>query len=171
MAKHIFVMVLLLLAASCSQNQIDAPSHARKIPWESRQFQQQADKELIHGQSYLPVYSHIYYIQENKPFYLTATISIRSTSVNERFFLLGADYYDTNGKFIKSYLAHPIYVEPLETIEFVIGESDIKGGSGANFIFDWATMNNQNEPLFEAVMISTYGQQGVSFTSRAIRTQ
>jgi hypothetical protein len=30
-------------------------------------------------------------------------------------------------------------------------------------------MNDKNPPLFEAVMISTYGQQGLSFTTRGVQ--
>ena len=62
----------------------------------------------------------------------------------------------------------PIYVLPLETIEIVIEDRDIEGGSGANFVFEWAMKNKKNPPLFEAVMISTYGDQGLSFTTRGI---
>ena len=57
----------------------------------------------------------------------------------------------------------------METIEIVIEEQDIEGGSGANFVFNWATLNDKNPPLFEAVMISTYGQQGLSFTTRGVQ--
>ena len=57
----------------------------------------------------------------------------------------------------------------METIEIIIEEKDSEGGSGANFVFDWAMKNDTNPPLIEAVMISTYGQQGLSFTTRGVR--
>ena len=57
----------------------------------------------------------------------------------------------------------------METVEIIIEEQDIEGGSGANFVFDWAIKNAKNPPLFEAVMISTYGQQGLSFTTRGVQ--
>jgi 5,10-methenyltetrahydromethanopterin hydrogenase len=81
---------------------------------------------------------------------------------------LKADYINTIGENIRQYIKKPIYLKPLETIEIVINEQDIEGGSGANFIFDWTMKNEKNPPLFEAVMISTYGQQGLSFTTRGV---
>ena len=50
-----------------------------------------------------------------------------------------------------------------------IDELDIEGGTGANFLFDWKIKPTSNEPLFEGVMISTSGQQGLSFTTQGIR--
>lgn len=57
----------------------------------------------------------------------------------------------------------------METIEIVIDEKDNEGGSGANFIFNWRANAQLTEPLFESVMISTYGQQGISFLTQGIR--
>lgn len=60
---------------------------------------------------------------------------------------------------------------PLETVEIVVDETDVEGGTGANFIFEWSKKDSTPEPLFEAVMISTSGQQGLSFTSTGIRIE
>jgi hypothetical protein len=126
-------------------------------------------EDLIWGKTYLPVYSHIYHGYEHKTFNLTVTISIRNKSVNDSVFLAQANYYNTEGVEIRQYLSDPIYIKPLETIEFVIEEDDDEGGSGANFIFDWAMVNDKNTPLFEAVMISTSFQQGLSFSTRGVQ--
>ncbi len=45
-------------------------------------------------------------------------------------------------------------------------ESDLRGGSGANFIVKWKADVPANRPIIEAVMIGARGQQGISFTSR-----
>ena len=44
---------------------------------------------------------------------------------------------------------------------------DVTGGTGSNFLFEWAIPRNCPEPLFEGVMNSTMGQQGLSFTTLA----
>ncbi len=80
-----------------------------------------------------------------------------------------ADYYNTHGDLIRSYIKKPVYVKPMETIEVVIGQEDKEGGTGANFLFDWATTETAHAPVFEAVMISTSGQQGLSFTTQGIK--
>jgi len=46
---------------------------------------------------------------------------------------------------------------------------DVEGGTGSNFIFEWQAPKNCPEPLFEGVMNSTVGQQGLSFTTQSRR--
>jgi len=59
----------------------------------------------------------------------------------------------------------------METVEIVIDEKDQEGGTGANFLFDWSIKPNSHEPYFEGVMISTSGQQGLSFTTEGKRVE
>ena len=53
----------------------------------------------------------------------------------------------------------------METTEAIIEEIDVAGGTGSNFIFEWKKDKNTPEPLFEGIMNSTLGQQGLSFTT------
>jgi hypothetical protein len=117
------------------------------------------------------VYSRIYSFTEQKTHNLTVTASIRNTSLSDTVYISKAEYYNSHGKPIQSYLDSPIYIAPLETIEIVIDEVDQKGGTGANFIFEWEKKPDTSEPLFEGVMISTYGTQGLSFTTQGIRIE
>lgn len=55
----------------------------------------------------------------------------------------------------------------MESIEFVVAESDKAGGAGANFIIEWAATNYSDQLLIQSVMIGTYGQQGISFLTEA----
>jgi hypothetical protein len=57
----------------------------------------------------------------------------------------------------------------METVQIIIEEQDNEGGTGANFVFDWKIKANTIEPIFEAVMISTYGSQSISFTTTGKR--
>ena len=50
--------------------------------------------------------------------------------------------------------------------DFVIPESDLSGGTGANFIVKWETQNKISAPVIEAVMIGSIGTKAFSFTSR-----
>ena len=124
---------------------------------------------LFKGSTYLPVYSEIYDITDKTTHQLTATVSIRNTSRKDSMILVLADYYHTSGELIRSYVKQPVYVKPMETLEIIIARTDTSGGSGANFLFDWAVKNPGNEPLFEAVMIWTTGTQGISFTTRGVK--
>lgn len=59
----------------------------------------------------------------------------------------------------------------MKTLEIVIAEFKKKGGTGANFIFEWATKPRTSEPIFEAVIITTYRQQGLSFMTHDKRIE
>jgi len=62
-------------------------------------------------------------------------------------------------------------LQKMETLEIVIAELDKKGGTGGNLIFEWGKKKTTSPPLFEAVMIATYGQQGLSFTTQGKRIE
>lgn len=94
-------------------------------------------------------------------------VSLRNISETDTIYILRAEYYDTHGKSVRTYFNYPIYLAPLETTEIIIDEIDVSGGTGSNFIFEWKTPRNCPEPLFEGVMSSTMGQQGLSFTTQS----
>lgn len=139
------------------------------INWQKRKVDLPAVDSLHHGSSYLSVYSEIYERTEKLTYGLTVTVSLRNISTTDSVFILRGDYYNTHGDLIRKYINWPIYIKPMETVEIVIDEIDKGGGTGANFIFDWAVKNPKFEPFFEAVMISTTGQQGISFTTQGIK--
>jgi len=167
--KNIFkILVIAFIISACNEIETDKYP-VQQADWNSKQAHIENLDDLIQGQSYLPVYSHIYHIHEHRTFDLTITVSIRNVSLKDSVYILKADYFNTIGENIRQYIKNPIHLKPLETIEIIIAGKDIEGGSGANFVFDWATKNIKNPPLFEAVMISTYGQQGLSFTTRGVQ--
>lgn len=155
-----------MLCISCQKN--EQKEDINPVNWKKRIVELPANDSLKIGKSYLSVYSEIYSITEHRTIALTVTVSLRNVSVSEPLYLLDASYYNTKGDLIRSYFEKPIELKPLETIEIIIDEKDTHGGSGANFIFDWALTNSGHEPIFEAVMISTSGQQGISFTTQGV---
>jgi hypothetical protein len=130
-----------------------------------------ANDDVKHGLSngqtiYVPAYSHIYYGNREQPFFLTITLSIRNIDIDKEIKITLVDYYETQGKLLKKYIKNPVALRPLESLRYVIPESDKAGGSGANFIVKWQSDKSANPPLVETVMISTQSSQGISFTSR-----
>ncbi len=166
--KNIISLIILALVFTSCGNEIDKYPITQN-DWNSRKLEIDSLNGYTEGKTYLPVYSHIYHVHEHRTFDLTITISIRNVSMTDSVYILKADYYNTIGDNIRKYLKTPIYLKPMETIEIIIAEQDIEGGSGANFIFNWAVKNIKNPPLFEAVMISTNGQQGLSFSTRGVQ--
>ena len=115
---------------------------------------------------YVPVYSHIYTGNREKPFLLTVTLSIRHIDPKHQISITVVDYYETQGRLLKKHLDKPVTLNPLESIRYVIPERDTTGGSGANFIVEWKSDKFVNPPIVESIMIGTQSSQGISFTSR-----
>lgn len=113
---------------------------------------------------YVPIYSTIYSKNRDTQLLLTATLSIRNTSKKDSLFINTIDYYNTEGTLVRNYIKAPIFLKPLETIDYVIDEDDVEGGSGANFLIDWGA-NHTIQPVFQAVMIGMIGQHAFSFTT------
>jgi hypothetical protein len=165
--RSIFKLSLLFLIVISCQKEKEI-TIKEPMDWESRKSDYVNYTDFVQGKTYLPVYSHIYHIHEHRTFDLAITVSIRNISITDSIFILKADYYNTSGNNIRQYIKSPVFIKPMETVEIIIAEQDNEGGSGANFIFNWAVRNEKNPPLFEAVMISTYGQQGLSFATRGV---
>ncbi len=118
---------------------------------------------------YVPVYSHIYADSrfKDKPFQLTAIISIRNTDLHLPLTIEKVDYYDSHGKLLSHYLDKAISIAPLASTRYIVPESDTLGGSGAKFIVSWSSKDAITEPIIEGVMIGTKMQQGISFVTNS----
>jgi hypothetical protein len=123
--------------------------------------------ELSNGQTvYVSIYSHVYSGDRERPYLLTATLSLRNTDPTHPITILAADYYDSDGKLLRHYLEEPLVLPPLASSRVVVAESDRKGGSGAKFFVRWSAERKVNPPVIEGVMIGTAMQQGISFVTQ-----
>ena len=163
--KYIYIVVLVFL--SCNEKKEISSTNPEN--WTKRTIDITRIDSLEYGKSYLSIYSQIYSFTEHKRHNLTSMVSMRNTSDLDTIYLLKAEYYDTHGKSVRKYFDEPIFLAPMETTEIIIDEIDNSGGTGSNFIFEWKIPKNCPEPLFEGVMTSTMGQQGLSFTTQAKR--
>jgi hypothetical protein len=124
--------------------------------------------KIVMGQTiYVPVYSHIYYENQQKVIDLSATLSIRNTDLSNPIIITSVRYYDTTGKLIKQYLERPVELGSLASADWVVERTDTSGGSGANFIVEWIAEKEVSEPVVEAIMISAVSNQGISFVTPA----
>lgn len=167
--NRIYIVLLLYIISSCTEEK--QVRSLGPINWENKKINLNCVDSLASGTTYLSVYSQIYSLTEHKTHDLTVTVSMRNINHKDSIFITKADYYDTNGKLLRTYFDHPIYIAPMETVEIVIDEKDQEGGTGANFLFQWKIKKSTNNPFFEGIMISTSGQQGLSFTTRGINVE
>lgn len=114
---------------------------------------------------YVPVYSSMYWGFDQQVVDLAATLSIRNVSLKHPLVVHSAKYFDTAGKEIREYVSAPSMLAPMATADFVVQRKDNSGGSGANFLVEWSSADDIDEPVIEAVMMGQQGNSGVSFTS------
>lgn len=157
----------LLFAGGCRTDSSEA-NLKKSYPSHKYTYVDISDSELSYLETvYVPVYSDIYFRDGTRRFKLTATVSIRNTSLVDSAYVLQATYYDSYGNVLSEFLNSTLLLSPLESIEFVVEEEEQVGGAGANFIVKWGASNFSDQMLIQSVMISTYGQQGMSFMSGA----
>jgi hypothetical protein len=90
-------------------------------------------------------------------------VNVHNVDPKNSITILRVDYYDSNGKFIESYIKKPIDLKPFAHTFFYLKEYDVRGSPGANFIVKWNAENRINQPVLEALMLGT--RAGLSFTS------
>ncbi|MDA3954371.1 MAG: DUF3124 domain-containing protein [Bacteroidales bacterium] len=164
--KYVILMFILALYA-CNSNenqQVEIKSHPSHI-YTYTDIDSSSLK--YYETDYVPVYSDIYHRDGTRRFLLTTTISIRNNSLVDSAYILRATYYDSYGKELHDYIDSTILLSPLESIEFVVEETEDIGGAGANFIINWAAKEYSDQILIQSIMIGSYGQQGISFLSNS----
>lgn len=122
-------------------------------------------KPSIGGSFYVPAYSSVSISQGRARADFAVTLSIHNTSETEPLILRRIAYFDTAGKLVESYLTKPVAVRPFATVEVHVPTTDVRGGTGANFIVEWNAMAPITEPAVEALMIGSIGAGHYSFIS------
>lgn len=166
--KKIIVSLLSLLVLSCIETNPNQKTE-KIIKGQTLHYLDATirDSTLVSRKIYVPIYSNIYRGTRSERTKLTATLSIRNTSEKDSLFVSRVDYFNTEGNLLRNYLKKDIYLDPLETIDYIIEERDTLGGSGANFIVEWYGKENLT-PVIEAIMIGGLASRVFSFTTEGI---
>jgi hypothetical protein len=165
--KSVAILLVLFGLNSC-QNQNPNINKTGKDELVSLELDHKIDKDQIEFEDmfYVPIYSDIYVSEQNQKSLLAATLSIRNTSYSDSLFVSKIDYFNTEGKLVRSYLDNPISLPPMATVNYVIEKEDASGGSGANFIVALSAMNKNIRPIIQAIMIGENGNnQGFAFST------
>ncbi|HSR78668.1 MAG TPA: DUF3124 domain-containing protein [Xanthobacteraceae bacterium] len=125
----------------------------------------------VTGSFYVPAYSSVSMSQGKLRADFSVTLSIHNASEAKPLVLNRIAYFDGNGKQVDSYLKRPIALKPFGTVDIYIPELDVRAGTGANFIVDWASAGEIAEPVVETLMFGSVGNRHFSFVSqgRAIK--
>ncbi len=120
----------------------------------------------IAGTFYVPVYSSVAMSQGKLRADFSVTLSVHNASETRPLVIRRIAYFDTAGKLVESYLKAPVALKPFATVEVSIATTDVRGGTGANFIVDWAATGEIAEPAVEALMVGSVGPGHYAFISQ-----
>ena len=120
----------------------------------------------VSGAFYVPVYSSVSISQGKVRADFSVTLSIHNASETRPLVLRRIAYFDTNGKMVENYLKAPVALKPFSTIEVFVPTTDVRGGTGANFVVDWAATGEIAEPVVEALMFGGLGSGHYAFISQ-----
>ena len=125
-----------------------------------------AENLAVTGAFYVPVYSSVSMSQGKLRADFSVTLSVHNASETRPLVLKRIAYFDTVGKMVESYLKAPVALKPFSTIEVFIAATDVRGGTGANFVVDWAATSEIAEPAVEALMVGSVGNGHYAFISQ-----
>jgi hypothetical protein len=125
-----------------------------------------AENLAVSGAFYVPVYSSVSMSAGRLRGDFSVTLSIHNASETKPLVLKRIAYFDTSGKMVESYLKAPVALKPFSTIEVFIAATDVRGGTGANFVVDWAAAGEIAEPAVEALMVGSVGNGHYAFISQ-----
>ena len=120
----------------------------------------------VSGAFYVPVYSSVSMSQGKLRADFSVTLSVHNASETHPLILKRIAYFDTSGKIVESYLKSLVALKPFATIEVFIAASDVRGGTGANFVVDWAATGEIAEPAVEALMVGSIGPGHYAFITQ-----
>src|ERR1700743_1973858 len=120
----------------------------------------------VSGSFYVPVYSSVSMSQGKLRADFSVTLSVHNASETRPLVLKRDSYFDAWGQLFESYLTSPIAVKPFSTIEIFIATTDTRGGTGANFVVDWAATGEIAEPAVEGLMGGGVGSGHYAFISQ-----
>ncbi len=125
-----------------------------------------AENLTVSGAFYVPIYSSVSMSQGKLRADFSVTLSVHNTSETRPLVVKRIAYFDTAGKMVESYLKSPVALKPFSTIEVSIAANDVRGGTGANFVVDWAAAGEIAEPAVEALMVGSVSAGHYAFISQ-----
>lgn len=125
----------------------------------------------LSGGFYVPAYSSVAMSQGKLRVDFSVTLSVHNASETQPLVVRRIAYFDTAGKQVESYLKAPVAMKPLASVSVFIPTDDVRGGTGANFIVDWAATGEIAEPVVEALMVGGVANAHYAFISQGRPTR
>lgn len=120
----------------------------------------------VRGAFYVPAYTRLSLAKGSYPIDLAVTLYVHNASDAEPLVVERIAYRDTAGALVQDYLAGPVAVRPFGAIEVFVPTQDVRGGTGASFVVEWAAAKPIAEPVVETLILGSSGSQGYSFVGQ-----
>jgi hypothetical protein len=168
---HIRMRCLFLAILACLSMTSTPAAQAQTAPGIEQAFSgsltaMPSENLGVSGAFYVPVYSSVSISQGKVRADFSVTLSIHNASETRPLVLRRIAYFDTNGKMVENYLKAPVALKPFSTVEVFVPTTDVRGGTGANFVVDWAATGEIAEPVVEALMFGGLGSGHYAFISQ-----
>jgi len=164
--RHLVFAVLACLSVSCAPMAHAETAGSIEQTFANSLTALPTENVAATGSFYVPVYSSVSMSQGKVRADFSVTLSIHNASETRPLVLRRIAYFDTAGKMVESYLRGPVALKPFSTIEVFVPTTDIRGGTGANFVVDWAATGEIAEPVIEALMVGGLGSGHYAFTTQ-----
>ncbi len=165
--RFLVLFALVLILNSCS----NPDSNVRKETPDVHEVNQflMNGLDLPHRETiYIPIYSEIHMEHDTRKLRLTVTVSIRNTSQKDTIYLENINQYNAKGKIVHQYLDETMFLTPMQSTNYVIEEDESEMEVEGSFIINWGAKSADPKPIFQAVMISAHGPQGISFVTEGV---
>lgn len=163
----ILVSFLVIIFTSCQENKFKLQYDHQNVLY----IDKSALPEMEIDESvYVPAYSDLYYESQEKKTFFTVILSLRNISFTDTLYFTHIDYYSSHGKLLRQYIDQVLVLRPMESMEYIVEESEKEGGTGANFVVRYtANANLKNHPFIESIMMGNLDNYRFAFTSPGVR--
>jgi hypothetical protein len=161
--KVILLLSLSMVLLACQPNKF-------KLQYEHQNVLYINQSDLpdleINESVYVPAYSDLYYESYEKKTFFTVILSLRNISFTDTLYFTGINYYSSQGNLLRKYIDKVLVLRPMESMEYIVEESEKEGGTGANFVVDYSAKGTlKNEPFIESIMMGNLDNYRFAFTS------
>lgn len=123
----------------------------------------------VAGRTLVPLHSSVHVRSRGGRLDFSATVTVHNVSADDPLVVESVEYLDASARPIERFEGFPVALVPYGGLQVLIAEEDLRGGTAASVIVDWAIAEDSAAPLIEAIMISTRGTQGYSFVAAGRR--
>jgi hypothetical protein len=165
--KTIIILLLSTFLISCEENKFKLQYDHQNVLYVDKADLPNLE---INESIYVPAYSDLYYESHQRKTYFTVILSIRNISFTDTLYFTDIDYYSSHGKLLRKYIDKVLVLRPMESMEYIVEESEREGGTGANFVVNYSAKETmKNEPFIESIMMGNLDNYRFAFTSPSVK--